>query len=231
MFRILKAPNRYFSKVLKDSNSTVLNKAGCKIECRSNPGIKVSKFAQTSKLRRNWRWIDDIKLEKLVNVHGENFQLISEHFSKVDSNELALRYYKRIKHWKIINISKKKYFESKLALLQKLSKHEMKWLNYANISLAKTKCNSEVKLPEFEMGDFIMNTSNALSYNQRKHYLPKSDYYVFSQQEPEPNLMEEQIARTNLKNACEFKLNTSQVCSEMELNNLISFNNDGKCPF
>lgn len=85
-------------------------------------------FKRMPKLKKNWRSHNYKKLEELTDKYGENFEVISKHFPHISISELILRYYKRIKHKKIVNSIKKNYLESKLAVFKKLNKTELNWL-------------------------------------------------------------------------------------------------------
>lgn len=81
-----------------------------------------------SKANQKWNKEDDLKLMKLVDDYGEDFDTFCMFFPKRSSKDIAARYYKKIKHQKITRYSNEDNLILKLYFMKKLSLQDIKEL-------------------------------------------------------------------------------------------------------
>lgn len=88
-------------------------------------------------VKRKWRGNDDVKLMKLIEKYGEDFNSIAKHLPKHNLTDIILRYYKRIKHLKIRDFTRRNGENLRQILLKELTPYEIQMLrSYDNSNLS-----------------------------------------------------------------------------------------------
>lgn len=109
----------------KMSNQTALLKAS---QPPKQGQIRSRDFTVYDRARNKWNREDDLKLMNLVDRYGENFESLCCYFPKRSSNDLAIRYYKKIKHTKMSFTMEEDRIISKLYRCEALNIDELEAL-------------------------------------------------------------------------------------------------------
>lgn len=180
-------------------------------KCESSQ-IRKKEAIVTDRTRNKWSRDDDLKLMNLVDRYGENFDSLSSYFPKKTSQDLAIRYYKKIKHVKISFNEEEDRLINKLYRCEALNLDELETLQKKDPVSVNHRLKILLRDQQEEMRkDFNVSSTlsririaatKATSRTESQTYLSKENYnfshYNKDPQKSQPYVPKKQADNENI---------------------------------